>query len=251
MMRHSLLLAFVLSATALSSSARAAIVAQSTFDANHDNWTATFGANNSSSATFNAADGVPPGSLRSSDRPDLNFTWYFQSSNSPGTTFYGDKSAAYGHALTYDLKRFADPGAEYYVESGAAVYHVRLTGVVDTNNDNTPDTSLTLGFANLALTPTTTSAWEHFNVPLMASAGWVRDTASADPPALEQDLMGVLLNLRHIEIRGNYSLPIGDSTGLDNVTLTPEPSSFVGALVLGALAGGFSLRSRRRRATAR
>jgi hypothetical protein len=243
MMHRSSFVATVAATILFQIDARAAVVAQSTFVANNDNWTVTFGANNSGSATFNAADGVPAGSLRSTDRPDLNATWYFQSSNVPGTTFYGDMSAAYGIRLTYDLKRFTDPGAEYYTESGATVYTVRLNGLVDADMNGSLETSMTLGFSSPSLTPTTTGEWKHFSVPLVASAGWYRDfPVSTDVPATESQMMAVLLNLRQIEIRGNYSLPIGDSTGLDNVTLVPEPAGCAIAFLLAVTLSGIDRR---------
>jgi Laminin B (Domain IV) len=229
---------------------RADIVAESTFATSYENWTAGFGADRSVFATFNAADGNPAGSLRVADRPDFNFTWYFDSSDTTSTSpFFGDKSAAYGGTITYDLKRFVDPGLEYYTESsGALVYNVLLHGVRDLNMDGHPETTTTLGFASPLLTPALTGVWQSFSVPLLASAGWFLDSGFTviDLPATEPEMMAVLTNLRRIEIRGNYSLAIGDNTGLDNVRLNtlpagiPEPSAIAALSLVALLCGGLA-----------
>jgi hypothetical protein len=218
MRRFSIPVVFLIAALTKAAAAHADIVAQSTFTGNGDNWSAGFGAQ--LSVPYFAGDGNPAGSLRTSDRPDVQFTWYFFSSNVPGTTFYGNMSAAYGGTISYDLKRLVDPGAEYYTEAGATVYDIRLNGLIDADMNGSLETALTLGFSSPTLTPATTGLWQSMSVPLLSSAGWFRDLPSGvDPAATEAQLLGVLTNLRQIEIRGNYSTPIGDSTGLDNVAL--------------------------------
>jgi hypothetical protein len=231
----------------LSRQSSAALVAQHTFNTSHEGWTATTGADRSSFATFNAADGLPPGSLHAADdnRPGFpNRTWYFSSSNGPtisgfgSNPFYGNLSAAYGGKLFYALKRFIDPSAEY------ADYDVRLHGNIDADMNGSFETALTLGFSSPALTPSTTGAWQGFQVPFLAAAGWLVDSPFTDVPATEPQLLAVLLNLRMVEVRGNYSTPVGDFTGLDNVSFhsIPEVSSGLLLVIGGAVVTLFTRR---------
>jgi hypothetical protein len=242
-MRNYFILAFfVVSVLITAAAANADLVAKSTFTGNQDNWSASFGAANSGVGTYNPSDGNPAGSLRTSDAS--NNTWYFFSSNSPGTTFYGNMSAAYGGTLTYDLKRFADPGTEYYSDANGAVYDVRLTVAIDADMNGSLESSLTLGFSSVALTPVTTGIWQSMTVSLLSAAGWFRDLPSGlDPTATEAQLLAVLTNLRQVDIRGNYSSQLGDSTGLDNVALNavavPEASAWVIWCVLAPVVAAY------------
>jgi hypothetical protein len=228
----------------ITSQALAAVVAEHTFATSHEGWTVTTGADRSSSATFNAADGQPPGSLHAADdnRPGFaNRTWYFSSSNGPTVfgfgpnPFYGNLSAAYTGSLTYDLKRFVDPGAEY------ADYDVRLHGVIDADMNGSFETALTLSYGGPSLIPTAAGIWQSYSVPLLATVGWLWDRPTTDIPATEPQMLAVLSNLRMVEVRGNYSTPIGDYTGFDNVRfnsqIVPEPAAgFVATIGLFACA---------------
>lgn len=222
----------------------AAVVVGYSFDSNNQGWTAGFGADRSSSATWSSGanpgePGNPAGHLRASDRNDFSetssaVTWYFSLSGQPRT----DRSAAYGGTLTYDIMTNAPAGTGTFTND----YDVVLLGTVGF-------TGFRLGFSSSSLKPTTTYATK--SVPLLASAGWKNDNGfipfGSDPAATEAELLAVLRNLTGIEIRGNYFRPFDDNTGLDNVALNtvPEPGSIIAWTILATAVGfGYWLRVR-------
>lgn len=206
-------------------------VASSTFDVNHENWTAGFGADRSTVATYQAAGGNPGGNLLVSDRDDSagSIVWHFEAGT--GSPFVGDKSAAIGGALEFDLNLVSSTLPDRGL--GGDIYDVWIQGSFNLG------TTLFLS----GLTPPTPGVWTHYSVPLTAGQWRVGNPSGA--VATQSQIEGVLGNVLSLRIRGNWTT-LDDTTRLDNVTLTPEPSS-----LLAFLAAGGCLLSRRRRAQRR
>lgn len=195
----------------------------STFDAGLEGWVvadfpdagpwtsplATYPAN----SFFSPSGGNPGGYLLSSD-PSGN-TFFLQAPSQ----FLGNKFSAYGTSLSFDMYHLEavnwDPGVDV-VLVGAGMTLVR-GGVV-----------------------TPTPSWQTFQVPLTETGWQISGPGGAAPTSAE--FQSVLAGLSELEIRGEFFIG-PDTTGLDNVSLVPEPGEW--AMMAGVGLLGFSLWRRR------
>jgi hypothetical protein len=132
--------------------------------------------------------------------------------------FLGNKAAAYGAALSYDINISARDSVPW------AWPDVELVGA-----------GITL---DRYLAAPTAGVWTHYDVPLAAGA-WQK---SGGVVATEAEMRAVLANLTYLSIRAEY-LTGADQAYLDNVVMTPEPAT-LSLLALGGL--GALLRRRRK-----
>jgi hypothetical protein len=216
----------------LTATASASPLVVSTFDANREGWSATFGAAVGTGAIWQASGGNPAGNLVAPDSFAGTTTWYFSAaSDSPPSPLLGNHADAYGGALEYDLR----------IENLAGNYY-------DTNSDF--DVWLIGGGFTLVYDGgfQPGSSWSHFSIPLVASAGWQKAVVlPSTAPATESELQSALSNITSIQIRGNYT-DAATTTHLDNVGFyaVPEPAGI--ALAGLALLGFMGLRRGRGRA---
>ncbi len=114
--------------------------------------------------------------------------------------FLGDKSAAYGGTLRFDVQRApSSPPSDH--SSDVILMGNGLMLYVDAGSDPAPQPQ-----------------WTRYSVPLIETAGWRHFNTDAPPTA--DEFRGVLASLDSIQIRAEYSGQV-DTTGLDNVALTP------------------------------
>jgi hypothetical protein len=200
-----------------------ASLVMSTFDMDRDGWATTFGAANGTGSMWQSMGGNPGGYVGSPDT-GAQSGWSFAQD---GGTFAGNRSAAYGGVINYDLISQGAIATRFSAED------VRLSGG-----------GLTL-VIDAGVLPTT--SWETYSVSLLASAGWRVNTLGG-LAATEAQMMTVLGSLTGIRIRGDYMTDF-DTTGLDNVALVavPEPAA---VWMLGT-AGMLGLLVRCRRSSAR
>jgi hypothetical protein len=143
-------------------------------------------------ATFEPADGMPPGSISGTD-PD-GVTWFF---SAPGE-FLGDQSSSYGSSLSFDIKI----SYKSWTDADIALYGAGMSLAIDAGPD--PDIGV----------------WTPYSVALTDSAGWkVGALGGAD--ATQADIMSVLSNLQGLYIRGEFAYG-ADYTFLDNVVFGPD-----------------------------
>ena len=178
----------------------------STFSSNDEGWTlVSFGdlsLNNFAiagnyAATYSATGGNPGGFIGTGD-PDGGDTTF-----SAPAFFLGNRTVAIGTAFTYDL-----------MHSGANNYNA--TDLIFQGNG-----MRLLWQANPALAPTT--SWLNVSVTLAPSAQWHVNTSNG-AVATMADFQNVFSNLNGIFIRAEYTSG-GETDGLDNVHLVPEPST--------------------------
>lgn len=110
--------------------------------------------------------------------------------------YHGDRSAAYGRVLRFDLKW--EPGAD--ADGPVDAVEVLLWGA---------GASLA---ASLAASPA--EAWTRYSVRLDTSGGWLQGPAGL--PATEAEIRQLLADLEQIWIRAEFVSGL-ESTGLDNV----------------------------------
>ncbi|HWS88342.1 MAG TPA: laminin B domain-containing protein [Pyrinomonadaceae bacterium] len=215
---------------ALAPAARADAIVMSTFDTDAEGWNAvslntSYTVTGTHTVTWNATGGNPGGHLSRPD-PQVDTTFYW---NAPAQ-FLGDMSAAYGGALTYDVRH-----------SGGPVYNfadVILVGGA---------TPLRLVYDAAAL-PTT--AWTPFTIPF--NAGQWRVGSLSGAFATQQQILSVLSALTALRIRGEYISNTNETGYLDNVSVEapPEPTPEPAALALmgtGLAACAFIARRKHRR----
>lgn len=110
--------------------------------------------------------------------------------------YLGDKRLAYGGRLTFNIRqRHTDqfyPGTGVTMESGG----MRLNYDLGRHPRNT---------------------WDHFEVPLVETAGWTR--GGGQQPATRAEMLQVLAALDRLTIRGEYSRREVERTDLDHVQL--------------------------------
>jgi hypothetical protein len=171
-------------------------LARSTFDADTDGWMVVDRANdsltvfNTRSPVFTNWGGNPNGCIYTTDGPG---DFYFRAP----AKFLGNKSAAYGYPLEFDLiSNLADT-------PGNLLYSVILIGG---------------GLTNLAALPpiTVSNTWTPFSVMLQAGAYWTN--AATGLPSTAADLLNCLTALESLEISGEFGTG-PDTGGIDNVTL--------------------------------
>jgi hypothetical protein len=158
----------------------------SAFDTDTEGWTANDGAT--------PIEYDPAGFVCASDQ-DFIDAWYFIA----GDQWPGDRSAAYGGSLVYELKQSATDGIQNTVP-----YNVVLMG-----------DGLTLQYQAVG-NPSTD--FTRYVIPLVASEGW--QVAGRDDPPSQDQMIQVLSDLEEMHIIGEFR---GDEdTGcLDNVALYP------------------------------
>jgi hypothetical protein len=202
----------------------AAIIAQSDFNVTDEGWRV--------GTLFSATATTVPFYLK--DIPTNN-GWIETAGLTPSlafaapTAFLGDKSAAYGGSLQFDLRI-----GPFLTQAGDRPLVVISDGTTE------------LQFR--AITPPL-FVFVGFDIPSLASAGWEisNGTGAAGSPATEAQLLTVLGGLTRFRIEADWnSNPTAgdDVTDLDNVRLiagpsavAPEPASLtlilVGAIVVG------------------
>lgn len=228
-MRISMLFSALVAACA-AISARADIIVETTFNSNNQNWFTNFG---STASGWQSSGGNPGGNMRASDRTDFPPTggpWYFQN----GTTFNGNRSAAYGGTLDFDLRSNGNGSPKEITPSFG--YDVLIRGTAG-------PTSIFLAYVNLA--PPTGDAWTSYSLALNETSGWRYNTNFFSAPtnwglATQAQVQSVLSNVNGIDIRGDYWTSY-ETTSLDNVSLNtaavPEPTPLV---LLGCIGIGLA-----------
>jgi hypothetical protein len=144
--------------------------------------------------------GNPDGYLEQPSDPNPLWQWF-----SAPAWYLGDMSAAYGGAISFDLRDSADGQAAevlpavVLVGGGKSLFHDATWPVDD---------------------------WTHYQIPLTAS-GWYLDMNPAQA-ASEADLSAALGDLEALYLNADWST-IQNSVGLDNVRVTavPEPSGLL------------------------
>lgn len=219
---------------------RAGLIIASTFNTDREDWSPTYPAATGTADFWQSSGGNPGGFVRSTDRTGYQAAgpWYFENS----TTFGGNRSAAYGGTLAYDLKRY-EAGT---LQTGQ--YDVLLGGG-----------GLSLVYQNA--TAPTANSWTNFVISLTESSGWRLNSLAGSAPTQAQ-FRSVLAGLQYIRIRGDYNVEhqqfVNDITGLDNVSLNspevsavPEPSTLLSVGTAALLGLGYGWRRHRRGGTTR
>ena len=163
----------------------------SDFSSGDEGWVIT-GTNGQYNPTWISDAGNPGGCISGSNSLDAG-NWSFLAPS----RFNGDKSGAYNHSLSFDLK---------------------LTG-----NDpqfDAVDVTLIGGGLQVVydLPPDTIADWQKYILILNENAGWHLTDLSGAAPSANQ-MISILANLVQLKIRGKYSTGIG-SGSIDNVYLS-------------------------------
>lgn len=166
------------------------------FDASSEGWTGTTGSQ-SIPTSWVASGGVPGGYMRFGDRPSVAAPGYALAPS----TFLGDWSGFNNATLEFDSIVLSLTGArlpDVELFSGTAMVLIQA--------DVAPD-----------------ATWTHHTISLTASEAGLS----------EAEWLAHLANITQVRIDVDLSPSGSDVLGLDNVTLTPEPSTL--ALLLLAL----------------
>ena len=167
------------------------VIAESTFDADDEGWTAV----GTVELSHEAQSGHPGGCVAGTD----TWGWSYPGWQAP-PKFLGDLSPAYGGTLDFEQTELVVPGQ--YDSQDVVLVGGGLKLVFGASYDPRP-------------------GWTSYSVPLHESADWRRNSVDG-PPATREDLLTVLSDLKALRIRGDY--PDGwDECGLDNVVLTSGP----------------------------
>lgn len=211
----------VLSATV--SASFATVLAFSNFSSDADGWLAKNGA---SPIDWFSTGGDPGGYVQAKDQSGTATLWFF----SAPAKFVGNKLAAYGGTLSFDLRVITVAPPNPY-----AMADVQLAAT---------DGTLISHYGNFS----PVGSWGSFNVGLVADgSSWTYLLPSGEQGiATEATMKYVLENLIGLRINGDYRLH-GEATALDSVMLTagaiPEPAS--GALLLAGLLATLAVARRR------
>jgi len=196
--------ASVLAAVAFAITGIASAAITSTFDADSDGWSAI--GDFAAPVQWVPAGGNPAGHIEIPDAVLGGVTFFVAPAK-----FLGDKSAAIGSALTFDLQQLISGGANQFNDSDVVLTGNGITLVYDL------PTNPAIG------------SWTSYSVPLVASGWTVSSLGGA--AASESQFQQVLASLTQLRIRAEYQT--GADTGLlDNVSLVPEPTN-VAMLLLG------------------
>jgi hypothetical protein len=173
----------------------------STFDTDAEEWS-KWGDGNA--IVYHSTGGNPGGYVSVTDMGGGAY-WYFKAP----AKFLGNVSTAY--ALEFDLNpNFTGSG-----ENQPDVY-LRGQGILLVYNCSAP----------------TANVWNHYSIPLDASAGWQIGTLSGTL-ATAAELQTVLTDVDTLLIRGEFSIEM-DTGGLDNVALrTHVPDGGTSISMLG------------------
>lgn len=161
----------------------------STFDASSEAWVPV----GDVTLTWSSTGGYSGGFLKGNDKATGEW-WHY---GAPAK-FLGQKSAAYGRTLSFQLKQSDD------TPQVSTMPHVIMGS--DTQS---------LVF-QLSEEPGTD--WKAYTVPMMETAGWRITTVDGEAPT-QAEFRSVLANLTKLHIRGEYS-ETRDTGGLDEVVLT-------------------------------
>jgi len=192
--------------------------ATSTFNTGTEGWTA-FG-DVVGVLNFDATNGHPGGCAWVDDQASGGVMYYRAPS-----AFLGNKSAAYGTNLTFDLFQSYSGNADQFNDADVILSGSGLTLAFDTEYNPT------------------NNAWTSYSVLLSESAGWHLGSLSG-AVATKSEVQSVLSNLSSLSIRAEYQTG-ADIDRIDNVTMIPEPATYAG--LGGLLALGTALWRRFRR----
>lgn len=210
-MRTPIRLVFAASLLSLGAIASAQI---SSFDTNDEGWIIDsftnpagndFSILSTSAVVYNAAGGNSGGYISKTD-PDSGDFYFIAPS-----AFLGNKSGA--TTLSYDI-----------IYNGTVDYQTHDVVLVGTAKK-------LIYHANPNIVPN--ANWSSISVSLSPASTWLNGIGG--PAATASDFSEVLGNLQGIYIKGEYTVGVTETTGLDNVHLdpVPEPASIV-ATGLGA-----------------
>jgi hypothetical protein len=196
-------------------SLHAAPIATSTFSSNAEGWAVVSTIGYYGSPTYSPTGGNPGGYIYAVD-PDTG-AWGFAAPSK----FLGNVSAAYGQPFSFDIAAYNTP------EHATAWVGIQGAGYQ---------------FICLYDAPASASTWYSRSVSMTETAGWV-DPDTQMPPTYAE-MMAVLSSLDGLVITAEFLEGLeNDISGLDNVVLTPEPTT----LMLLAVAVPVLMRSRWRR----
>ena len=186
----------------------------SSFDAGSEGWTVLGDAEGPLS--WVATGGNPGGHVEISDATTGGITYFVAPS-----AYLGDRSAALGSLLRFDLMQVYSGSASQFDSADVVLVGSGNTLVFDTASNP----------AN--------GSWTSYAVPLVAG-GW-RLTNTSGTIASQAQLAATLGSLSALRIRAEYRTG-ADIGKLDNVSLVPEPGTW-GLLAAGLLVLGWRLRS--------
>jgi hypothetical protein len=180
-------------------------LAVSTFDSDADGWTVidrhtiTHLYVGTRTPVYHSTGGNPGGYIQSQD---ALADWYWRAP----AKFLGNKSAAFGGTLTFDI---------------IADYDISFTNVIYTLMMEGGGTTLRGDFVVYALE----DAWLHWSIPLSVHTNWL-DFATGLPATTNQ-MLTVLSNLAVLDINGEYG-DGRDVGSIDNITMLPcSPRSMI------------------------
>lgn len=212
-----------LAGLAMASAASARVT--STFDTDSDGWGAI--GDVAAPVQWVAAGGNPGGHIEIPDAV-LGGVTYFEAP----ARFLGNKSAAFGSALTFDLQQLITGAPDQFNSSDIILAGNGITLAYDLPN-------------NPAM-----GSWSSYSVSF-AAPGWKVGTLSG-ANATDLQMQQVLAALTQLRIRAEYQT--GPDTGLlDNVSMVPEPAAgaMLGLGLLVLLAFGARAQQLRHRSCAR
>lgn len=169
---------------------------QSAFDLNDEGWRVIGDVQGFTSIPeYDSTGGNPGGYCYAVDVGTGDY-WYWVAPD----TFLGDKSAAFGKYLRFDLKQNKTTG-----QSNRADVILEGNGIkIFYDTPYNPDTT-----------------WTHYDV-LLDTTGWERNSYNSGQSVTVEDFQQVLGNLTRLWIRGEYSVFL-DIGSIDNVILEPVP----------------------------
>jgi hypothetical protein len=164
---------------------------------------------NDAPATAVTTAGNPPGSLLATDTaaetgcPDDPFSCDFLSYYNDSASLAGNRSANYGGALSFDLTSSTTPDSDP---------EVAIRGTFD------------LLFRDPPAPAGVETGWRTITVPL-TEAGWTfcPEYAETCAPASQAQFKSVLATVGNFQIIADMNTGMGETYGLDNVTLTDAP----------------------------
>lgn len=171
---------------------------RSSFDLNDEGWRVVGDVQGFTTIPeYDSTGGNPGGHCYAVDVGTGDY-WYWVAPD----TFLGNKSAAFGKYLRFDLKQNKTTG-----QSNKADVIMEGDGIkIFYDTPYNPDL-----------------VWTHYDV-LLDTAGWERNSYNSGQSVTVDDFQQVLANLTRLWIRGEYSVYV-DIGSIDNVILEPIPSS--------------------------